>query len=225
MNQKLPWILVGVLGVICAFLSIGELGNLAGDAPRVLTKEVIREVPKEVIREVVREVPREVIKEVPAAIPEDYQIAKWFYESFGKSVLFTQKEALKGTGPIGVIVSISDSGSSLGVTEDELKNSIELALRRNGVPVKNSEASHALLFVVQGVWDDGKVTFSYDLALKIIETVPIFRIGGFRSLRLVIWEESFVGFAGKLKTREALTRNADRLVTKFSNEYLDANAK
>jgi LPXTG-motif cell wall-anchored protein len=39
--------------------------------PRVITKEVVKEVPKEVIKEVIKEVPKEVIKEVVKEVPKE----------------------------------------------------------------------------------------------------------------------------------------------------------
>jgi hypothetical protein len=225
MNSKLPWAIVVVLGGLCAFLSLGEVKTVVRDVPRVGPKEVVREVPKEVIKEVVREVPKEVIKEVPAAIPNEYLVGKRFYDSYLESDFFTSREALKGTGPFRVVVALPDDSQLLGVTKEELKNSIELALRKNGLPVKGSGTAQTILFVVDGLWNDDKVTYSYSAEIRVLERVPIYRESGFKDLMLPIWMSSYTGYAGKKKTSEGIRDAADKLVIAISNEYLEANTK
>jgi hypothetical protein len=191
----------------------------------VRTKEVFVDRPVEVIKEVPREVVREVVKtkEVPAEIPLEYKYGKAFMDSYNTSGFFEKNEILRGVESIAVSVYLADEIKSK-FSETELKDSIELALRKNGVPVKDASTSY-LIFTIVGVWNDQKIHFSYSATLELRERIPVLRKTAFKDQSLVIWSTSYTGFAGSSKVGSALSDCADKVVTQFSNAYLAANQK
>ena len=185
----------------------------------VLTQIVERkvEIPVEVEKIVVKRV------EVPSEIPDSYKMAKWFYDSFFTTNTFEKNEILKGISGVNVGVLLDDDVKSR-LSKQELKDSIELALRKNGVPV-NDKSDHWLLFTVDGVWDNENIRYSYRAAMSLNEWVSVPSSGEFKLARLKVWESGFTGFAGSQKVAEGITRAVDKLVISFSNAYLGANPK
>jgi hypothetical protein len=172
------------------------------------------------------EKPVEVVKtkevEVPAVIPEDYKAAKQFYDWFFQANWFEKNEILKGVPSVQVIILLDDEVKG-SVTESELKDSIELSLRKNGVPVKDNPA-FLLEFSIDGVWNENKTIYSYTTSMSLLEVVPILRLGGFKKASLTIWQNNYVGYAGSQKVSGAINTAADKFVVSFSNAYLAANS-
>jgi hypothetical protein len=189
------------------------------------TKEVVVEKPVEVIREVPKEVEKIVEKrvEVPAEIPSHYLAAQKFAESFFKADCFKKDEILTGISSVQVAVNLADPQKSK-ISEGELKDLIELSLRRNGVPVKG-DSPYFLIFDVSGLWDDSGITYSYSATLALNESVRLLRSSAFKIAPLVIWQNSYNGYAGKQKVGDGITNSAEKLVVSFSNAYLAANPK
>ena len=172
------------------------------------------------------EKPVEIVKikevEVPAEIPEDYKAAKQFYDLFVQDNWFRKNEILKGIPSVQVVIKLDD-GVKSKVIESELKDSIELSLRKNGVPVKD-DSGYILEFSIEGVWDESKTIYSYTTSLSLLEAVPILRSGGFKRAALTIWQNDYVGYAGSQKISGAIGTDADKFVVSFSNAYLAANS-
>jgi hypothetical protein len=227
MNAKIPWVIAGVLAVISATLSLSEIRSVA---PQVVTKEVVREVvkevPKEVIREVVTEVPKEVIKEVAAPIPEQYEWAKNFLNKYAaalSSSLESQDNLLRGLESVRVAVFITDKIENK-ITKSEVKDSIELSLRKNGIPVRSDSAA-IISFLVDGLWDEKKIVFSYSARFSVRMNHPVWINKEFVLHSVEIWEEGFTGYAGSDVISNGIEKAYAKLVTSFSNKYLAANGK
>lgn len=232
MSARLPWTIAIALAVACSFLAFRVVNQPIAAPPRVVTKEVVREVPKEVIREVpkevIREVPkevlREVIKEVPAQIPEDYRLAKAFATRFLSAERVVENDSiLKGVPSVNVSILLSKNLNGR-ISQNELRDSIELSLRRNGIPVK-ADAGHTLWFIVEGLWDDKMITFSYSAALTLDTDVFLFTEDKVRVSMREIWRYGYVGMAGSAKVQEGIRTTADKLVISFSNKYLAQNPR
>lgn len=212
MKTHLIWLCISV-----AALAIGTR----------FAKEVIRTVEKPV--EVIREVPKEVEKvvekpvEVQAEIPMHYLAARKFADSYIKAEWIKPEEYLAGIPSVHVTVSLDDPQRSK-ISERELKDLIELSLRKNGVPVK-ADSPYLLEFYVSGLWDDRNIMYSYSASLSLSQEVRIIRSSEFKIAPLVVWRNAYNGYAGSLKVGEGIAGAAERLVVSFSNAYLAANPK
>jgi hypothetical protein len=186
---------------------------------RVIEKpiQVIKEVPKEIEKIVEKKV------EVPAEIPDVYLRTKQFAESYIKAAWVDGDDILKGVPSVRVLITLSDPKKSK-ISESELKDSIELSLRKNGIPVKG-DSGYFLTFDVSGLWDDKDVRYSYSAALSLSEGVRILRAGEFKISSLVVWRQSYTGYVGSQKVSEGISGVAEKLVISFSNAYLAANPK
>lgn len=228
MSSKVPWVIAGVLAAACAFLSFTELKQVAPPPPKVITNEVVREVPKEIVKETVREVPkeviREVVKEVPAEIPEHYKTAVQIASSLANAEFVAGDKTLAGIPSLKVRVALAEALNGK-ISESDLKDSIELGLRKNGIAIKNDQARHELWFVVDGLWDDRKVTFSYNARLSVTTSVYFFGEGKTKTTSAEIWVNGYNGYAGSSKIAEGIREAADRVIVTFSNRYLAENSR
>ena len=189
---------------------------------RFAKKEIqIVEKPVEVIKEVDRIVEKRV--EVPAEIPDSYKLAKQFSDSYFQASWFEKNGILKGVPSVRVVISVDDELKGK-ITESELRDSIELSLRKNGVPVKD-DSGFWLGFSVVGVWNQDNTTYSYTTSISLDEAIPVLRSGEFKKTGLTIWQDNYVGYAGSQRISEGIGTAADKLVTSFSNAYLSANSK
>jgi hypothetical protein len=198
----------GILAAACAFLSFSEVKQVATPPPNFITREVVREVPKE----------------VPAEIPESYKEAKRIADSLANAEVALGDETLAGVRSLKVRVSIPDVLKDK-VSETELKDAIELGLRKNGIPIKNDGASAALWFMVEGLWDDQKVRFSFSARLTVDTNAFFFVEGKAKMFSAEIWKRGYTGYAGSNKIEEQLREAAEKLVIQFSNRYLAENPR
>jgi hypothetical protein len=224
MKVNLIWFVVSALAFFGG-TRVAKQGTRIVEKPVevIKTKEVIVEKPVEVIREVPKEIEKIVEKkiEVPAPIPAKYESALKFTQGYFTADWLKKDEILSGIPNVQVSVTLADPARSR-VSVDELKDMIELALRKNGIAVK-SDSLYFLQFDVSGLWDDRNVTYSYSATLSLREGIPVFTPAGFKLAPLVVWTNGYTGYAGSLKTGEGITSAADKLVISFSNAFLAAN--
>jgi hypothetical protein len=223
MRTHIVWLCVSVVALLVGTqFAKKEIQIVEKPVEVVRTKEVIVEKPVEVIKEIPKEVERIVEKrvEVPAEIPDDYKLAKHFVDSFVQAK-FDENAILRGVKDIQVVVSVSDESK---ITKSELKDLIELALRKNGVPVKDV-SSNWLNIEINGVWDNSDTTYSYSATMLLRMAVPVLRPEGFKVAPVIAWSNAYVGYAGSQKVSEEISNAADKLVVSFSNAYLSANPK
>lgn len=189
------------------------------------TKEVIVEKPVEIIREVPKEVEKIVERkiEVPAQIPEVYQAAYRFTENYLKAPMMNAGEVLSSIPDVSVLINFAENIEPKP-SEREFKDSIELALRKNGLRV-NANSLYLLVFDVTGLWDKEKVVYSFSAAMELSEPTPLWRENTFKRKYVTIWKNSYTGYAGRDKLKDALPGVAEKLVVSFSNAYLAANEK
>ncbi len=226
MKTHIIWFLVSVTALLIgAQFPPKEIITVEKPVEVIKTKEIIVEKPVDVIREVPKEIEKIIEKrvEIPAEIPQDYKFAKYFLDSYTKAKFFEKNEILADIQGVKVIISLSDNIDGK-ITESELKDSIELALRKNGVPV-NDDAVYILEYVISGLWDTNEITYSYSATMNLREGIPVFRVAGFKQAALIIWSNGYNGYAGKQKVTDGISGAAEKLVVSFSNAYLSANTK
>jgi hypothetical protein len=232
MSVRLPWTIAVVSSCGCAFFALAELKSVLPpsedsslDAPSEVAREIIKEVP--VVREVIKEVPviREVVKEVPAELSQADKMAQQIGYKIANAEYIDDDSALRGIQSIRVSVYLPD-GLKDKISDSDLKDTIELELRRNGIPVSDQlGADYSLAYVVDGFWDDTKLRFTYTDNLTLSTTGYFFVDGTARRKNLRLWEKGNVGFAGSQKIAEAVKDSALSRVSQFSNRYLAKNPR
>jgi len=222
MHTRMPWIIAVISTCGCAFFAISELKSVlpaSANSPQ--------EAPSEVIREIIKEVPvvREVVKEVPAELSEADKRAKEIGHKIVNAVYFDGDSALRGIPSISVSVYLAD-GLKDKISESDLKDTIELELRRNGIQVQDQSGwGYSLAYVVDGFWDDTKLSFTYTASMSLSTTGYFFVDGIAGRKTLNIWERGSVGHAGSQKIVGAVKDDAFRRVSQFSNRYLAKNPR
>lgn len=193
-----------------------------------LGRTIVGVVEKPIV--VVKEIPRDVQKivekrvEVPAEIPDSYKVAARFQEQFYNAGLVEKNDILKGIASVRVLVNIGDLLSS-GISISELKDSIELSLRKNGIKIDDS-SSFMLEFDVWGAWDQSKSWCTYSGTLGLMRNIPVLSGGEFKkSLVILWWPQDYIGHVEKEDFVNKITSTTDKLVIAFSNAYLAANGK
>lgn len=232
MKTHATWLAVCAVCSTAAFILKPTENITTKEIIREVPKEIIKEIPKEVIKEVTKEVPVEVIKEVikikeiPAAIPPEYIVAKQYMDSYWNAGSFKDDEVLAEIKNLCVWISIPDDAASQ-TTQSEIKNKIELELRKIGLRiVDNAHADAAIQFKVSGIWDSTTTRYSYHSELRIIEPVRLLRQNGvFKKQLAPIWFSNYIALAGKNVLTNSIKDDANNLTTSFLNAHLKANQK
>jgi hypothetical protein len=219
MNPKIPWTISALLAGACLFLSLTEIKQLAPASPQFVTKEVVREIPSPP-----QVITKEVVREVPAEIPEGFRRAMEFAVKVGSAQICSEDEMLAGIKSFTVKVALPEGLRNV-VSEMDLKDTIELELRKNGVPVSEARGSYTLWYSVDGFWNDSKVTFNYADRLSLYTVAFVLEGSEVRKFSAEVWWNGSTGYAGSQKVAQAIRQNALGLVTRFSNRYLSQNPR
>ena len=219
MNPKIPWTISALLAGACLFLSLTEIKQLAPASPQLVTKEVVREIqsPPQVIT-------KEVVREVPAEIPEEFRLAMDVITKMASAEISLQDEMLAGVQDLKVKVAVTEDLRGF-VSESDLKDAIELELRKNGVPVSGVAGGYLLLYSVDGLWNGSKVTFSHATRLSLYTDAFILKGADVRRIYADVWWSGSTGYAGTQEISQAIRENAMGLITRFSNRYLSKNPR
>jgi hypothetical protein len=132
------------------------------------------------------------------------------------------REVMRGLGPIRVIVEeLKQWISESAITEDMVRTTVELRLRRNGVPVVDDDSASILDVQMTGVREERSSMSAIYVSLSLVEWVVLDR-DRLRTVAAQTWEHGGLDLSvGK----DPDTRNLlEKLVDEFSNHYLAANA-
>ena len=151
----------------------------------------------------------------------------------------SEKDNLQGVSDLRVSIYLEKEAEGLaGITGKEIKDKLELSLRKNGINVH--EKSQNLLLLNVSLNSNNQLV-SYNIRLSYNERVSIYRpnvLGrpnndepncselkpvAFNSTSLPLWDRSYYGAAGKNKFSNTVVSNVDRLATSFANDYLSVN--
>lgn len=187
------------------------------------TVTVLVDKPVEVWKTNLVRVPVEVVKEVPAAIPEDYVTAKLFVDKFRAAKAVDSPGSLAGIDrlALGFILNKSLEGV---IAEADLRDDVELALRRNSIRIA-PKADQILLISVNALWDESKTVASYSVNMTVHESATFWRKTELVSSWVRTWEDGSFGRFNRATGKKWLKETVADLVVTFSNAYLKANEK
>ena len=169
-------------------------------------------------------------KIVPAEIPKLYIDAADFQLKYISAHSAIKNELFKGVKAINVVVIFTENLTSAApsrfrLMENEIRNSIELDLRKNGIRVK-PEAAPLLIFLCEGIWNSNSNIFSSTVSVEFELDARFERPESEFIHKVVpVWNNVTFGLAGLTKVNEQLRDQTSALVTEFSNLYLEANPK
>lgn len=139
--------------------------------------------------------------------------------------MLSEEEALKGLGPIRVVVeTVHPDAERDGLKQIQLKTDVELRLRREGVPViSESDPRPGLPYLYVRVStiksDNGLYAYSIDVSLRRIVVLNCVT----RKIMIAqTWEEGNIGLIGALNLKNVRQTVGD-YVDRFINAYLAAN--
>jgi hypothetical protein len=132
-----------------------------------------------------------------------------------------ERESLRGIGPVRVVIEVlNEDATGIGLSEAGLKASVELQLRRNGVPLEENILNPYLYVNVGVAGRNPPIVASVDVSLlqaavlnanEQIHVVSTWREGATAS-------RSFVDSA-----RDIIRARISEFVDIFSNDYLTVN--
>jgi hypothetical protein len=143
----------------------------------------------------------------------------------------TQKKSLAGIPSVTVIVEpLSAQVPELGVTESQIKNDIELILRRNGIRVISNEECSAIVgcanfYLNLNITEVSSMKdfFSFAVDLEVEQFVSLARKPDMM-LMAVTYSIGFKGTAGRNQLKNLRESIKDKTET-FANHYLEMNPK
>jgi hypothetical protein len=122
-------------------------------------------------------------------------------------------------------VSIFLPDSIKGIVSDEaIRNKLELALRRNRIKMDDA-ASVGLALNVNALWNEGKTFASTTISLSVVDSVTLARTGDLRSAFVPVYNDLQFGYAGSLKLKEQVMGAVDELAETFANKHLATQEK
>jgi S1-C subfamily serine protease len=133
-------------------------------------------------------------------------------------------------GVVGVAVVVGDPGSDAaadGVTDTDLKNQVELELRKNGVPVDDPEKwsdGHGYIYVEPTMCKLASGDYAYSIDVSFTEPAILSRITPVRTF-VETWETGYTGYVQLGDTASTISDETLKSVDSFSNAYLAQNPK
>lgn len=139
----------------------------------------------------------------------------------------SNSNALAFAPKVGVCIALGDECKSLADAGD-LKTSVELKLRSNGIIVNDGigEDSGLLTIEIVPLWNPDKTILSYSCIAQFKDGVTRARQGQVQFLaNVVTWHDVRTGMVGAFKAKDALERTISVVGDAFANAYLAANPK
>ena len=185
--------------------------NAKGD-PDEKASEAIQKIEKEV--QVEAEAVLSGVQEAQILIAESYLNTLYDEENYVEDM----DEVFYGIKSFSTRVVISGDIKDL-VSEEKVRNKVELNLRRNGISV-DDESEHELVIVVSGVWINDSI--AHHISLLLLERVVLVRDGDFRSARVATWQETTMGLGlhAKAKYESHIITSLEELSDSMANRYL-----
>ena len=183
--------------------------------PRV--REIVREVPVEVIKEVEKERLVTVSKPAELTYAQKYHI-DFAEKYFAAPMVASYDEVFYGIESFKIAIALDDVVKKV-ISEDRVKNKLELALRRNGISV-DPDSDYNLNYTVSGLWNKDGIVLSYSYNLSVMETITFARNGDLRRYPVDVWQRSGTGYAGKNLAEKAMLDGVDEAGDDFSIRFL-----
>jgi len=133
----------------------------------------------------------------------------------------------KGLESIGVFISsLDDDAKKAGFTEEELKNSIELKLRQNGIKVSDTndfdDSEPSFLYLRLNVmYIEKDAHYVYGIDLCFVQPVRLLRNDNV--LIAKTWDQNYLGIELPSRIRNTVNSCLDDLLIEFLNTYHESN--
>jgi hypothetical protein len=142
---------------------------------------------------------------------------------------FTQRETLRDLKGLAVSVLIDADFVLQGLTQNNLQTSVELRLRRSGVPVVSAQeaaqlAGNPVLYLNVSLLKS-TLLYVYSVDLHLQQQISLKRLPSVEA-QTPTWRTSLLGFVTSIGDPSAkLQQSIDNLVDRFLNDYLAVNLK
>lgn len=168
-------------------------------------------------------VEKQIVKkvEIPAEIPERYVIAWERLRAMVLASIADEKMCFLGLDSVEVSVSISEAAEDI-LSERRAKDTFELTLRRNGVPLSD-RSSPILSLSIDVFWNDSNTIAIFYIEAALIERVYIYRNSKPFQRSVAVWETSSYGSVGRNLARDSLLNAIEEKAERVANLYLSAN--
>ena len=129
------------------------------------------------------------------------------------------RDALRGIGAVGVAILLDAKEG--GLTEDRLRTTVELGLRRNGIATGSRLTILNVVITTVGLSGER----AYAVLIEVYLTEPVTILANDLAINAPIWRIRWVG----VMSEDILVRNVlekvEEYVDDFSNDYLAVNPK
>lgn len=212
--------------VACIAALVGGF-TLAPAKVTEITKEVPKEVIKEVPKEIIKEVTKEVIKEVPAPLTKAEKYRDDFFISYIDSKIeLSSSRLISDIKTVQVNVAASKNGGLSEDAKSNIKEVIELELRRSGVKIADKGVDATLTLSVDSFLGKSDNSCNFVINLKLSKPIPIATGVDsivFKSHLLDVWEHGGTyGHCTKINFDNEVKQYARDSIVKFLNDYLKA---
>lgn len=191
---------------------------------RIVEKRVVVPVERVVEKRVEVPVDRIVEKkvEVPAPIPKEYVEA---YGNMKKLSAATSTNLLEGIRDADVFVFVTDAAGE-AISADVIKTKLELALRRNGIRVRD-KSDQTFFFSVEALPRKlGDVmTYTYTINAYVSEYGVGMNDNVVKQAPVVLWKKGSYGYAPASALKEVVMGKIDEYTDDFCNQWLKDNPK
>jgi len=129
-----------------------------------------------------------------------------------------ERLALRGIGPINVVIGVDEESVAHGLTEEALQAAVELQLRRNGVPLLESDTNHLVVNI--GVIDAELFGFIIQTYFRqAAAVISSNQVGNY-----ITWHREHFGYVSlERDLRDTVRENISQHIDIFSNDYLAVN--
>ncbi len=135
------------------------------------------------------------------------------------------RESLRGIGAVSVAIGLNSHAREGGLTEDRLKTTAELGLRRNGIPT-GSISTFLIVEVtaLEAVIGSGRsLGYAAFIEVRLTGLVTIFRNDVLTDAQ--IWHKGMLILAREDTLVRDVREIVEEYVDQFSNDYLAVNPK
>jgi len=209
---------------------------------REVTKEILKEVEKikvttnQVTVNVPVDRPVEVVKEVEVVktvvVPAQLTPKEVWYISTGSNFLSAslvshQDDTLRGANSVLVAVDLGLVAKEF-ISENRIKDKVELIFRRNGLPVSTEGINSIILgFSINAMWieevSNQKSRLAYHMNLVASRNSVFETSTGFIRRYLDVWRDGSYGTVGRQKAAEGWLGIVEEQAEAFANAFLKAN--
>ena len=131
-----------------------------------------------------------------------------------------QRASLRGLPGVGLVIeSLRPDTKADGLSEDSIRNAVELILRSSGIRIIDEDPEIPYLYVNEAEL----IFYAFNIIVdfkQVMSLVDRPEWSGYATT----WEQTVVGHVGAQKIRQVIS-SIEQMVKKFANDFLAANPK